>query len=185
VRRITSVLVLPLAWYAMGCADGKAGDEQAADSGRDLTTLSSDIDGEGVVSDLELGRADALPEMPFTVAAEPAPETNGSAESESQVREPAPASVAFTDGIDLASEPQMIDASLPVLGAGSGTMLRPGVTVAAVGNPVELIRPTQVGQSQWPEARTGEFPAVSRNGIGLAVGGGSGGHCPAPRGTLF
>jgi len=185
VRRIASLWVLPLAWYAIGCSDGTPGDDQAADSGRDLTTLNSDIDGDGVVSDLELGRIDAPPETPFIVAADPAPATSETAESESPVTEPAPALVAFTDGIDLASEPLILDASLPVLGAGSGTLLRPGVTVAAVGNPVELFRPTQAGESQWPEAHTGEFPTVSRTGIGLAVGGGSGGHCPAPRGTLF
>lgn len=182
MRRITSVLVLPLAWYAMGCADSKAGDGQAADSGRDLTTVNSDIGGDGVVSDLELGRTDAPPETPVTVALEPAPEMSGTAgSSESEVREPVPALVWFTDGIDLASDPQMIDGSLPVLGAGSGTLLRPGVTVASAGNPIELFRPTRAGESPWPEARTGEFPTVSRDGNGLVIGRGHG-ACPAPRG---
>lgn len=179
--RVTSVLVLPLAWYAMGCADGKAGGDQGADSGRDLTTVNSDIGGDGVASDLELGRTDAPPETPVTVAVEPAPETSGTAgSSDSKVREPAPALVSFIDGIDLASEPRMIDASLPILGAGSGTLLRPGVTVAAAGNPIDLFRPTRAGESPWPEARTGEFPTVSRDGMGLVIGRGGGGHCPAP-----
>ena len=184
MRRITRVLVLPLAWYAMACADGNTGDDQAADSGRDLTTVNSDIGGDGVVSDLELGRTDAPPETPVTVAVEPAPEMSGTAgSSESEVREPAPALVSFTDGLDLASEPRMIDASLPILGAGSGTLLRPGVTVAAAGNPIELFRPTRAGESRWPEASTSEFPTVSRDGMGLVIGRGrGGGHCPAPRG---
>ncbi len=172
MRRIASLLVLPLAWYAMGCADGGAGDDQAAGSGRDLTTVNSDIGGDGVISDLELGRTDAPPETPIKVAAVES--------SESHAPEPAPALVAFTDGIDLASEPRMIDASLPILGAGSGTLLRPGVTVAAAGNPIDLFRPTRAGESPWPEARTGEFPTVSRDGMGLVIGRGGGGHCPAP-----
>ena len=181
MRRITSVLVLPLAWYAMGCADGNVGDDRAADSGRDLTTVNSDIGGDGVVSDLELGRTDAPPETPVMVAAEPAPETSGTAGSaESEVPEPVPALVSFTDGIDLASEPRMIDGSLAVLGAGLGTLLRRGVTVAAGGNPIDLFRPTREGESPWPEARTGEFATVSRDGMGLVIGRGGGGHCPAP-----
>ncbi len=179
--RITSVLLLPLAWYAMGCAEGKAGDDRAADSGRDLTTVNSDIGGDGVASDLELGRTDAPPETPVTVAVEPAPEMSGTAgSSESEAPAPAPALVSFTDGIDLASEPTIIDGSLPILGAGSGTLLRPGVTIAAAGNPIELFRPTRAGESPWPEARTGEFATVSRDGIGLVIGRGGGGHCPAP-----
>ncbi len=182
MRRIASVLVLPLAWYAMGCGDGRAGDDQAAGSGRDLTTVNADIGGDGVISDLELGRTDAPAETPVTVASKPAQATGGAAESsESHAPEPAPALVRFTDGIDLASEPQMIDASLPVLGAGSGTLLRPGITVAAAGNPIDLFRPTRVGDSPWPEARTGEYATVSRDGMGLVIGRGSGGgHCPAP-----
>jgi len=175
------MLVLPLAWYAMGCSDGDSGDESTVGAVRDLTTATADLADSSVVSDLELGRTEAL-----TMAAAPSPDASGIAE-ESMALVPvmAPALVSFTDGLEWGSQPIMIDASLPVLGAGSGTMLRPGVTVAAVGNPVELFRPTQTGESQWPEARTGEFPSVSRDGIGLAVGGGSGGHCPAPRGTLF
>ena len=181
MRRIAIVLVLPLAWYAMGCTDGNSGDESTAEAVRDLTTATAGVIDSAFVSDLELGRAEAL-----SVAAAPAPDASGAAEeSVALVPVMAPALVSFTDGLEWGSEPIMIDASLPILGAGSGTMLRPGVTVAAMGNPVELFRPTQAGESQWPEARTGEFPAVNRNGIGLAVGGGSGGHCPAPRGTLF
>ena len=180
MRRITSVLLLPLVWYAMGCADGTPGDEPV-DAGRDLTTAAAEVDDAAVVSDLELGRTEAL-----TVAAEPAPDASGTAqESVALVPVMAPALVRFTDGIEWGSKPVMINASLPVLGAGSGTMLRPGVTVAAVGNPVELFRPTQTGESQWPAASAGEFPTVGRDGMGLAVGRGSGGHCPAPRGTLF
>lgn len=157
----------------MGCADGKAGDDQAAGSSRDLTTVNSDIGGDGVTSDLELGRTEAPPETPIKVAA--------AESSESQAPEAAPALVAFTDGIDLASEPRMIDASLPILGAGSGTLLRPGITVASAGNPIELFRPTRAGDSPWPEARTGEWLAVNRDGLGLVIGRGSGGgHCPAP-----
>ncbi len=182
MRRIASVLVLPLAWYAMGCSDGRAGDDQAAGSGRDLTTVKSDIGGDGVISDLELGRTDAPAETPVTVASKPAQATGGAAESsESHAPEPVPALVRFTDGIDLSSEPQMIHASHPVLGAGSGTLLRPGITVAAAGNPIDLFRPTRVGDSPWPEARTGEYATVSRDGMGLVIGRGrGGGHCPAP-----
>ena len=166
------MLVLPLAWYAMGCADGRVGDDRAG-SERDLTTVNSDIGGDGVISDLELGRTDAPPETPVTPAA--------AESSESHAPEPVPALVRFTDGIDLASEPRMIDGSLPVLGAGSGTLLRPGITVAAAGNPIELFRPTRVGDSPWPEAQTGEWVTVNRDGLGLVIGRGSGGgHCPAP-----
>jgi len=175
------MLVLPLAWYAMGCADENPGDESTVDAGRDLTTATADVVDGAVVSDLELGRTEAL-----AVATAPAPDASGDAEeSEALVPDMAPALVSFTDGLEWGTEPIMIDASLPVLGAGSGTMLRPGVTVAAMGNPVELFRPTQAGESQWPEASTGEFPTVGRDGMGLVVGRGSGGHCPAPRGALF
>ena len=114
------------------------------------------------------------------MASKPAPATGGAAES-SESYAPVPALVSFTDGIDLASEPQVIDASLPVLGAGSGTLLRPGITVASAGNPIELFRPTRAGDSPWPEAHTGEYAIVSRDGMGLVIGrGGGGGHCPAP-----
>ena len=183
MRRITSVLVLLLAWYAMGCADGNTGDDLTADAGRDLTTATAGVSDSAVVSDLELGRIETL-----TVAAQPAPEVSGAAEeSEALVPVMAPVLVSFTDGFEWSSEPTriMADVSLPVLGAGSGTMLRSGVTVAAMGNPVELFVPTQAGESQWPEASTGEFRTVSRDGMGLVIGEGSGGHCPAPRGALF
>jgi hypothetical protein len=161
----------------MGCADGNPGDQLTVDAGRDLTTAIADVSDSAVVSDLELGRIKDL-----TVAVEPAPDAAGAgAESVSLAPVMAPVLVSFTDGLELASEPRMINASLPVLGAGSGTLLRPGVTVAAAGNPIDLFRPTRVGDSPWPEARTGEYAIVSRDGMGLVIGrGGGGGHCPAP-----
>ena len=182
MRCTAGLLILPLVWAAAGCTGG-SGDHTEAVSGRDLTTAAAaDVSEGAVASDLELGRAQALPETRQVPASEPAPEASGDEASVAAAPAPAPALVSFTDGIDLASEPVMIDASLPVLGAGAGTLLRPGVTVAAVGNPVDLFKPTNTGDSPWPEAQAGEFPTVNRNGMGLVIGSGGGGHCPAPIG---
>ena len=174
MRRTLGLLVLPLAWFAVGCVDGGVGDEGAG-AGRDLMTMTAEFDEGAVASDLELGRTTAAPEAAFTAGPVPAPE------AVSEITQPVQVLVVFTDGLDLASEPQVIEASLPILGAGSGTMLRPGATVVAMGDPMDLFQPTERGDSPWPEARPGEFPAVDRDGISLVVGrGGHGGRCPAP-----
>jgi hypothetical protein len=173
-------MVIPMAWLAMGCADGAIGD--GGEDGRDLTTMTAGVSESVVASDLELGRTPVAAEAPFAAAPVESLDAPGEAESDDAERtEPAPALVSFTDGLDLASEPQIIETALPILGAGAGTMLRPGATVVAVGNPVDLFRPVRSGASPWPEARPGEFPVADRYGTTLAVGsGGGGGHCPMP-----
>ena len=181
MRRIAGLMVLPLAWYALGCGDAGSGADGMADSNRDLTSLNSDLDDEAVVSDLELGRTDAPVETNVTAAASPAPATGGPPPAAQEAPVPAPALVSFTDGLDLASEPRIFTASLPIMGAGAGTMLRPGVTVASIGQPMQLFKPVNRGNSPGPEALAGEYPSVDRSGTGLLIGrGGGGGHCPRP-----
>ncbi len=183
MRRIAGLMVLPLAWYALGCGDAGSGDpaDGMADSNRDLTSLNSDLDDEAVVSDLELGRTNAPVETNVTAAASPAPATGAPPPAAQEAPVPAPALVSFTDGLDLASEPKIFTASLPIMGAGAGTLLQPGVTVASIGQPMRLFKPVARGNSPWPEALAGEYPSVDRSGTGLVIGrGGGGGHCPRP-----
>lgn len=180
MRRIAGLLVLPLAWYAMGCGDAGSGDpaSDAVNSERDLTSLESEPDYEAVVSYLELGRTQT------TVEASPSASSGSGAEVEMEVTVQAPVLVSFADGLVLGSEPKVRPAPLPVMGAGAGTMLQPGVTVASIGEPMQLFQPVARGNSPWPEALTGEYPSVDRSGTGLVIGGGygggGGGHCPRP-----
>jgi hypothetical protein len=180
-------MVLPLAWYALGCGTAGSGDpaNEMTESSRDLTSLNSDLGEDAVVSDLELGLASAPIETTVTAGVSPASITEApSADAELEAPVSAPALVSFIDGLDLASVPKIITASLPIMGAGAGTLLRPGVTVASIGEPMQLFRPVSRGNSPWPEAHTGQFPSVDRSGTGLVfgagVGGGGGGHCPRP-----
>lgn len=183
MRRIAGLLVLPLAWYAMGCADAGSGDPapDAGASERDLTTLDAEPNYEAVVSYLELGRTKTAVEA--YAASGPSASNVRGAEVEMEVTVQAPALVSFADGLELASEPKVMPAPLPIMGAGAGTMLQPGVTVASIGEPMQLFQPVARGNSPWPEARTGEYPSVDRSGTGLIIGGyggGGGGHCPRP-----
>jgi len=158
---------LSLVWMAMACM-GDSPDAPAHPADRDLTTVQSELEEEpAVVSAVELAQPTRSLEAPVTVAEVP-------------VADPEPVLVKFTDGLDLAAEPKIIEAALPILGAGAGTMLQSGATVSAKGPPLDLFASTTTSESPWPEARPGEYPAVNRDGIGLAVGGGSGGHCPMP-----
>ena len=186
MRRIGSLMALPLAWYALGCGTAGSGDpaNEMADSSRDLTSLNSELNEDVVVSDLELGRNKAPVETSFTAGLYPAFATEAPAvDAEVEAPVPAPALVSFIDGLDLAGSPTIITASLPIMGAGAGTLLRPGVTVASIGEPMQLFRPVSRGDSPWPEAQAGQFASVDRNGTGMVFGvgiSGGGGHCPRP-----
>lgn len=191
MRRFARVLIIPLAWYAMACvADGSGSgndtSKASASQGRDLTTFSAETDAGAVVSDLELGGSSATPETPVTMALSRAPKEAGPASgAENEAPLPEPVVVSFAAGLNLAGAPRYIEAPLPVMGAGGGTMLRPGITVTSVGPAVQLFRSTKQGESPWPKAMTGQYPGADRSAVTLAAAGGGHGACVGPGGGLF
>lgn len=179
IRKLSTFSALVVLGAA--CAQGGT-DSERDEIARDLTTAGSATAEQPVVSDLELGLA-AEPTRVADLVADDA--NNGSpALTETESVEPVitPTLVSWTDGIDLGSQPSEITASLPIMGAGAGTLLNSGVTVTTKGPPVDLFRKVATRDSPWPEARPGEYPGVDRNSPGLLVygGGGHGGACPAP-----
>ncbi len=168
--------------WGAACAPGGADADRDELAARDLTTAGSANAEQPVVSDLELGLAVEPARVADLVADDPSVSSPAVTEAESIEPAISPTLVSWTDGIELGSQPREITASLPIMGAGAGTLLNPGVTVTTKGPPVDLFRNVATRDSPWPEAKPGEYPGVDRNSPGLLVsgGGGHGGACPAP-----
>ncbi len=175
VGSVSAVLIAVVACYPDGSQPA-----QGDGSKRDLTTAAGEMADAPVVSELELGLRPESPKTEHLASDVPLMASPTTAESEAAEPVSAPALVSWTDGVDLAAEPREIQASLPIMGAGAGTVLNPGVTVTTQGPPVQLFPQVATRDSPWPEAGPGDYPNVDRYSPGILIyGGGHGGACPA------
>jgi len=167
-------LILSVAAVLAACAGGErpsTGD--VPDQARDLTVPTLPTAAEPVASRVEL-------EPPPAVQADPqSPRT-----VEVVAAVPSSTPVVFTDDLDLPPRPVSLDRTIPILGAGAGSVLSAGNTVTAFGPPVTLGDSSAVGQSPWPTVEPGDYPSFDRStaGSGLVIRAGGEGHGACPRG---
>lgn len=168
----------PAFWLSLtvalaACAGGdRTSSADAPDRVRDLTVPASPTPAPAVVSRLELDPPPAVlpePQHPRTI--------------EVVAAVPSTTPVIFTDDLDLPSRPIALGPTIPILGAGAGSVLSAGNTVSAFGPPVTLGDSSAPGKSPWPDVGPGDYPSFDRStaGSGLIIRG----ACPRGRARAF